>query len=266
MRRAVATLVLLWLAGCGNNPTANDAQPTRLRILTYNIHIGIGNDKKLDLPRIAAVIARCRPDIVALQELDVGTSRTGRVDEPAELSRLTGFQVHFGKTLDHQGGQYGIAILSRYPIREPAVHPLPCTPGREPRVALAARITPANGPPLRFICTHLDATDDEHDSLPGARRLNELFGAGNEPAILAGDFNKTPDSATIHTLLACWNNAAHSNPQPTIPSQNPTRQIDFVFYRPAGAWRVIEAKAVEESMASDHRPVLAEFERIVAGR
>lgn len=77
--------------------------PLRLRVLTYNIHHGAGIDGKLDLERIARVIRDARPDIVALQELDRNTQRTRKVDQPAELARLTGLHGTFGGNIALQG-------------------------------------------------------------------------------------------------------------------------------------------------------------------
>src|SRR5215218_9695885 len=88
----------------------------RLSVMSYNIHVGVGMDKKLDLARIAEVIKRHRVDIVGLQEVDRGVERTGRADEIRELARLTGMDYAFAHNLDYQGGQYGVAVLSRFPI------------------------------------------------------------------------------------------------------------------------------------------------------
>ena len=86
--------------------------------MTYNIHVGVGMDKKLDLPRIADVIKREHVDLVGLQEVDRGVERTQRIDEIAELARLTRMDYAFAFNLKYQGGQYGVAILSRFPIRD----------------------------------------------------------------------------------------------------------------------------------------------------
>lgn len=87
-----------------------------LRVMTYNIHVGIGMDKKLDLARIAGVINAQHPDLVGLQEADRGVLRTQRIDEIAELAKLTRMDYDFAFNLRYQGGQYGVAILSRFPI------------------------------------------------------------------------------------------------------------------------------------------------------
>jgi endonuclease/exonuclease/phosphatase family metal-dependent hydrolase len=87
-----------------------------LRVMTYNIHVGVGMDKKLDLQRIADVINGQHPDLVGLQEVDRGVKRTEGKDEIAELAKLTSMNYTFAHNLDYQGGQYGVAILSRFPI------------------------------------------------------------------------------------------------------------------------------------------------------
>src|SRR5438132_10415788 len=95
---------------------APPASTHTIRVMTYNIHVGIGMDKKLDLARIAGVINAHHPDLVGLQEVDRGVTRTGRVDEIAELAKLTRMNYDFAFNLRYQGGQYGVAILSRFPI------------------------------------------------------------------------------------------------------------------------------------------------------
>src|ERR687889_385357 len=89
-----------------------------VRVMTYNIHVGVGMDKKLDLQRIADVINRERPDLVGLQEVDRGVRRTEGKDEIAELAALTQMHFAFAPNLDYQGGKYGVAILSRWPIKD----------------------------------------------------------------------------------------------------------------------------------------------------
>ncbi|MEZ6125818.1 MAG: endonuclease/exonuclease/phosphatase family protein [Planctomycetaceae bacterium] len=107
-------------AACGRA-----ADPTQLRVLSYNIHHGEGVDRKLDLQRIADVILSVRPDLVALQEVDRNATRTGGVDQPAELARLTRMHVVFGANIELQGGHYGNAVLSRHPIARLRNHLLP---------------------------------------------------------------------------------------------------------------------------------------------
>ncbi len=231
----------------------------RLRVMTFNLHHGEGEDGKLDLERIARVIRESRADLVALQEVDVRTQRTGRVDQAAEYIRLTGLHGQFGKAIDFQGGAYGGMLLSRWPISDFQVHALPNPVKREQRIALSARIAPPGMTPLRFVGTHLDASRDDGDRWVQAARLQEWFGSDPGPVILAGDFNDQPESRVMQRLLADWEDASAAAPAPTIPARNPTARIDFVLLRPRSGWRVNRSEVLVEAMASDHRPVLVEL-------
>jgi endonuclease/exonuclease/phosphatase family metal-dependent hydrolase len=245
-------------------PFASAEDAPRLRVLTYNIHHGEGTDGKLDLARIARVINEQKPDLVAVQEVDVNTQRTGGVDQAAELAKLTGLHVVFGKSIDYRGGQYGNAVLSRFPIDKHAVHPLPGKPEAERRTALEVVVRPwEGGPALTFVGTHLDHTRDETDRLRQADEINRLFTTVERrgPLILAGDLNATPTAETISRFTAHWTDAAgKAGAAPTIPAGNPRSRIDYVLLRPADQWRVVETSVVPESVASDHRPVLAVVE------
>src|SRR6056297_1670777 len=103
-----------------------DADDT-IRVLCYNIHYGQGTDGKYDVERLAKVINRSRPDLVALQEVDVGVNRSGRVHQARRLAELTGMAVRFGPTQHYQGGLFGNAVLTRYEILDVLIHPLPYT-------------------------------------------------------------------------------------------------------------------------------------------
>lgn len=237
--------------------------PTRLRVLTYNIHHGEGVDGRLDLERIARVITDQQPDLVAVQEVDVNTRRTGGVDQAAELARLTGMHVAFGKAIDYQGGAYGQAILSRYKIEHFRTHTLPGDPASEQRIAVEATVRPTrDGPVVRFIGTHLHHLPPEANRLRQAAELNRLFVSDSEapPTILAGDLNAEPASETIALLLARWRDAAEPGPrQLTYPANEPRKRIDYILLRPLG-WRVLDTRVIPETVASDHAPVLAVVE------
>lgn len=236
-------------------------QPQRLRVLSYNIHHGEGTDGRLDLERIARVIQAQKPDLVALQEVDVKTQRTGRVDQAAALAKLTGMHVFFGPAMDYDGGQYGDAVLSRYPLLETKNHPLPKDTGTEPRTAVAAVVRLGrDGPKVLFASTHLEHTADG-PRVVQAREINrQLVRAGGDPAILAGDMNAAPGSRPMKTLLAHWTDATAGAPKPTCPSKDPKWKIDYVLFRPAAGWRVIETRVVDEPVASDHCPLLVVLE------
>ncbi len=260
--------LLLLLQACSGNlgegriEGRGDDEPLVVRVLSYNIHHGEGVDSVFDLERLARVIMSVEPDLVALQEVDRSTTRSSGVDQVAELGRLTGLQAAFGKTMDFAGGGYGNAVLSRWPLLEIENHILPSGEGHEPRAALAVRVEIGeSGREILFIGTHLDHTRDPADRMAQAGRINELLlpDAGLL-MILAGDLNAIPESEPISVLLDAWTDAAVDDPEPTSPSDEPRRRIDYVLYRPAGLWRVVEVRVVEEKVASDHRPLLAVLE------
>ena len=232
----------------------------RLRVLTYNIHHGEGVDGRLDLPRIARVIAAAEPDIVALQEVDQNVQRTDAIDQPAELARLTKMHVAFGANIDLQGGQYGNAVLSRFPVRSRRNHKLPRFDDGEQRGVLEVELElPGDLPPLLCLATHLDHRRDDRERVAAARAINDLVAADPARAVLlAGDLNAVPDSRVLNEFNREWQRGHKS--LPTVPVQNPARQIDYILFRPAARWTVIESRVLDEAVASDHRAVLATLE------
>src|SRR6266481_8454327 len=114
----IASVALFWTIPLVLAATSYAPDPAhiKLRVMTYNIHVGVGMDKKLNLQRIADVINGQHPDLIGLQEVDRGVKRTEGRDEITELAKLTAMNYAFAHNLDYQGGQYGVAILSRFPI------------------------------------------------------------------------------------------------------------------------------------------------------
>ena len=119
-------------------------------------------------------------------------------------------------------------------------------------------VTAPDGKPLRFISTHFQH-NVESDRVNQAHAINELFAAGGDDlrSILAGDMNAIPGSEPVNLLLTKWQNAIDEAAAPTVPSQNPTSRIDYIFYRSMGQFQVEETRVIDESIASDHRPVFA---------
>src|SRR5579863_10680298 len=98
------------------------------RIVTYNVHRCVGADSRLDVGRVADVIAALEPDIVALQELDVGRARTGGVDQAHQLAQRLGMAFHFNAALRVEEELYGDAILTALPERLIKAGPVPGHP------------------------------------------------------------------------------------------------------------------------------------------
>lgn len=245
-RRLFLLAALSALGACRTNP--DEHQPEQvLRVLTYNIHHGEGTDGVFDYERLAEAITRLTPDVVTLQEVDNKTLRANGVDQTRRLEELTGMHGVFGVAMDYQGGQYGEAILSRFPIANHEAHPLPFTEGREPRTALAARIVPDNGlPELTLVGTHL-CHQDEDLRLRQAAEINRVFPADAAgPIILAGDLNSRRGSPPMNELLTGrW-----------IDATNRESRIDYVLIRPEDPWTVIDTYVIDEPLTSDHPPVL----------
>jgi endonuclease/exonuclease/phosphatase family metal-dependent hydrolase len=242
--------------------------PVVVRVLSYNIRHGEGRDGRIDLKRIADVMKGADPDLIALQEVDRGTDRSGRVDQLAELARQTGMHAEFGKAIDYEGGEYGVAVLSRWPIQTSENRPLPSSPDNEGRTALSVllKVGP-DGPVLRFTSTHLSQSRWVDDGLAQAAQLNHLLVTQSDvPGILAGDFNARTDTDVMRALQGVWTIASAApatspGPDPQPPSRRGRGpRNDYVLFRPAERWRVLEASIIDETTASDHRPVLAVLE------
>ena len=255
------TRLLLLLAISFPAISADAGEPLRLRVLCYNIHHAEGVDRKLDVERIAGVIRSVEPDLVALQEVDQKVKRTQVVDQPAELAKLTKMQVVFGANIELQGGHYGNAVLSRFPITRQKNHLLPNIDRSEQRGVIEAEIKgPDSNEPLLLLATHLDFRADERERLASAKAINELIAKHpNQPALLAGDLNATPDSKTLQQFETKWTRA-NAKPMATVPVKQPTKQIDFILYRTRDRWKVIEVKVLDEAVASDHRAIFAVLE------
>jgi endonuclease/exonuclease/phosphatase family metal-dependent hydrolase len=272
------TLVRPWILGllvswcfAGAAPAQdNRTQSPVFRVLSYNIHHAEGVDGKLDLERIARVIVEAKADLVALQEVDQNVKRSGSVDQPAELARLTKLEVAFGGNIPLQGGEYGNAILSRWPIKNPRNTKLPNHDQGEQRGVLQGEVQPpGSAEPLVLLATHFDHRRNDAERVASAALINDLAGKlPDSPALLAGDLNDVPESQTLRNLQARWTVAtrteasapAKTGPIFTIPVEKPTRQIDFVLVRPAERWKVIDIQVLDEKVASDHRPILATLE------
>lgn len=263
-KRVLITAAIFWVAVSFSRVLVAD-QPFRLRVLSYNVHHCEGVDGKLDVERIAGVIRSVEPDIVALQEVDESVARSGSVDQPQQLARLTEMHVVFGANIPLQGGRYGNAILSRFPVASHRNHLLPNIDGSEQRGVIEAII--AGPPPIYsfgFLATHLDYRSDERERIASTEVINDLLSKqSSSGAILAGDMNAVADSETMKRLSSVWT-ITNEDPLHTIPVKAPTKQIDFILYAPPAKWRAIETRVLDEATASDHRAIFSVLEWVTA--
>jgi len=223
-----------------------------LRLFAYNIHHGQGMDGKLDLERIAKVIAAENPDLVALQEVDKVCKRSGEVDQAAELAKILKMEQRFGKFMDYQGGEYGMAVLSRLPIEKTIVHKLP--KGSEPRIALEVVVKSPKWPgKFSFISIHNDWMK-EPLRVQQIEALQTGLKDRKHPVILAGDFNAKPKSDSLIKLEENGWKMLREGRKNTWSASKPKVEIDFFFAKGLRAFR-FQDRVIEERIASDHRPI-----------
>jgi endonuclease/exonuclease/phosphatase family metal-dependent hydrolase len=263
----LATAILAWWTVGGLNgdcatSSAEAKAPSKFRVMSYNIHHGEGLDGKVDLERIAALIKQEGADIVALQEVDKGVERTKRRDLPAELSVLTGMTCIFSNNYSFQGGEYGNAVLTRFPVKSwTNTHYKMLRPG-EQRGILQLKLD-VRGREVMFMNTHIDHRPDDSERLLNTETISQLFtNYSGTPIVLCGDFNDVPESRVYEKLAALfvdsWK-AAGSGPGLTIPAESPKKRIDYIWISRGGPITPLRMW-VPNSQASDHLPIVAEFE------
>jgi len=261
--RIVFVIILIFgLTGCNSsNSQIESDPPIRLKVLSYNIYHGENMDGGSNLGMVARIIRSLDPDIVALQEVDSCTKRSGGIDIAKVLGKLTKMNHIFGKAMDYQGGGYGEAILSKYPIIETVNHSLPASGDHEPRAALEITMEIPSGKNIRFIGTHLDHTRNSEDRILQARTINDkVFTDSEIPMLLAGDLNAIPGSEVINIFLEKWMDATDGKARYNTPQETRRGRIDYILYFPEKTWKVVEYRVIDEKDASDHNPVFVVFE------
>jgi endonuclease/exonuclease/phosphatase family metal-dependent hydrolase len=117
---------------------------------------------------------------------------------------------------------------------------------------------------LLVLATHLDYRAGDRERIASAKAINRLAADSKDPpAVLAGDLNDLPDSKTLQEFETVWTRA-NQEVLPTIPVDQPSRQIDFILFRPAERWKTVEVRVLDEAVASDHRAIFAVLELIPA--
>jgi endonuclease/exonuclease/phosphatase family metal-dependent hydrolase len=229
-----------------------------LRVVTYNIHGCRTLDGRVGIGRIAEVLSELNPDLVALQEVDMGRDRSKRSDQAAELGEALGMAAHFFPVLQNGPECYGIAVLSRPPMLRTrnALLPGPPGPGRERRGAIRTTVA-ANGGEFDLINTHLGL-----GLLERRRQAAALLSGGwlrdGVPAALCGDFNAGPGSPVCRRLGERLRPAG--NGKPTFFAKRPLLRLDHIFVTDSGM--VLDAGVASGETArraSDHLPAWADL-------
>lgn len=237
-----------------------------LHVLVYNIHAGKDARNVDNLERVASIVRESGADVVLLQELDVRTRRSNGVDQPAVLAERTGLHVAFGKSLDYQGGDYGIAILARWPITYAGTRALPVDPPQarsggvyEPRVALVVSVARPGGP-LTIVNTHIDASADDRWRRQEIRTIVALadsLASSGATLLVGGDFNSTPESVVQRSMREtamrdAWMECGKGEGF-TYPAPAGVKRIDYLYL---GRRLRCRAAEVLHTDASDHSPLL----------
>jgi endonuclease/exonuclease/phosphatase family metal-dependent hydrolase len=269
MRRVgVLLAVLLSLVTAAPASAAPGRFAVPLRVLSFNIHTGIGADGVLDLDRTAGAIRDTRADVVALQEVDVHwDARSDFRDQAGDLARKLRMRAFFAPIYDLdplEPGQprrkYGVAILSRFPVLYTRNHEITrlstqdSNPGPAPAPGFAEAVVLVRGMFVHVYSTHLDYRAD-----PAVRELQvkdtlEILNRGFGPRILLGDFNAPHEAPELAPLWTELTDAAPGGM--TYPAEAPQKRIDFVAVSKSVT---VRSATVPETLASDHRPVLAEL-------
>lgn len=239
------------------------------RLLTYNVHRCVGTDRRLSPGRIASVIAAAAPDIVLLQELDVGRLRTGGIDQAHAIAHELGMQMHFHAALHVLEERYGDAVLTARPSRLVRAGHLPglaSRPKLEPRGALWTAID-VDGVEVQVLNTHLGFLPEENLAQMLALLGPDWLGhpACADPLIVAGDLNVVPWSRGYRRLSARLRDAqvaaGRPMPQATFPARWPFLRIDHLFVSPSiRVLRTEVLRTAETRIASDHLPLAMDFE------
>jgi endonuclease/exonuclease/phosphatase family metal-dependent hydrolase len=264
----ILTLALL-IGGCSTLPPPTvPASTVGIRVATYNIRAGTDLQRRPSLERVAALVDSLGADVVLLQEVDRATARSGGVDQLAELARITGMHGFFAPAMEFDGGEYGIALLSRFPLLSAEAVPLTVAGYRdlsersyEPRTLLHAVID-APGGPIHLLNTHLDHGGPVFRRPQIARIIEHLSARmpDDAPTILAGDLNAEPNAPELVSFLTRFSDAwatCGAGPGLTYPADRPVRRIDYILLRGLSC----TASSVPPTEVSDHRPVVVDLRR-----
>jgi endonuclease/exonuclease/phosphatase family metal-dependent hydrolase len=265
--RASALVLTALLASCAG--AGQGAGGREVTVLVYNIHAGKDAARRDNLARVAELVRGTGADLVLLQEVDRNTQRSGPADQPAALARLTGFSVAFGRTIGFQGGDYGVALLSRWPMRRDTLIHLATTaqpgdpPGDREQRGVLVTLVDAPGGPLVVLNTHLDASGEDYWRMREiAGILGVAAGVGEPgPVLLGGDLNARPESRIHQAIRAsgfrdAWTECGTGDGM-TFPAAAPDRRIDYLYL--PGDVRCLDARVLPGD-ASDHRALLVRLQ------
>lgn len=262
-------------AATADDQPDGDPRAVELRVVSYNIHTGIGSDGRLDLARTAQALDAMDADVIGLQEIDVHwAARSDWRDQARDLAKALEMRVFFAPIYSFDPPEpglprreYGLAVLTDLPVMHTENHEITrlstqgTDPVPEPAPGFPEVVINAEGAVVHFYATHLDYRAD-----PAVRAMqvdDTLAILDDDPEgaqqVFVGDFNAPPDAPELaplwNELIDSWD-VAGSGDGLTFPATGPTKRIDYVAHSPNIQTR---DAAVVQTQASDHLPVVAEL-------
>ena len=249
---------IYWIGSCSSRPS------TSIKILSYNIKHGVGNDDSLDLSRALEVIKRQAADFVALQEVDHFTQRSGHLDQTHFLADALHATGNFGSFMDYQGGAYGMATLSSLPIISTKNLRLP-DGIYEPRIAMVHEIAISDKTTILLANVHFDWVSGqrgEQSRMAQAGVLIKYLDQFDLPSIIIGDFNCPPDSPTMELFYSAGFSFASKGEDHLSFQGDHQVEIDHLILRATHSMHmtVKQIDLLDEPLVSDHRPLIAQIE------
>lgn len=259
-------------AGGPANAPGLAAAPVPLRIATYNIRGGVGENDVFDLARTAATIRSLNAGVIGLQEVDVNwRARSDFLDEARGLADRLRMRVFFApiytRASNVEGAdrrQYGVALLSRYPILRAENHEITRLSSPAPNIVPARALMPGfaevtvavRGVRVHVYSTHLDYRRDPSVRRAQVADMLNVMATDHGPKVLVGDFNAKPDAPEIAALWQQGLVNVGPNAGKTYPAVRPVKSIDMVTVSPG---IIVRAAQVVATAASDHRPVVGDL-------
>ncbi|MFW5793697.1 MAG: endonuclease/exonuclease/phosphatase family protein [Bacteroidota bacterium] len=222
--------------------------------MSYNIHHGHDTDNNDKLNEMAKLIKKSDADIVGLQEVDSICFRSGQIDQAKKLAEFTGMHFEFVRHFAFDGGAYGMALLSKYPISDVQNHRLPATGNQKTVAFLTAEVHVSTTLSLLVGVAHLDYRN-ANSRLRQANLILDIYKNNTDPAVLMGDINAEPGSKETSLLLDYF-----IDTQPdvlnTFPAEKPVKKIDYIFIDKTLKTKIIKREVLNATY-SDHLPILS---------
>lgn len=235
------------------------SRPGAIKVVSYNILHGTNQQNENSLTSQALALIELKPDLVGLQEVDDKCARSAGVDQMKELARLTGMHSAFGPHFDFQGGQYGLGLLSRYPlsdVRTDRITLITKEGTTETRALLSATATLDGGTTVRLATVHMGL--NQPSRIIQAREILKHLKPAEQTVVLTGDFNAEPGTEEITILEEALQNTGTSD-NGTYPVGKPIKVIDYIMVSRAVLAERSNYHVHTEVPHSDHYPISVEL-------